>query len=209
MIVIRTNHDLQTNYLYEYTKPVIKVAENKGFEVTILEGKEISEAILRKRIKNRKPKIIFFNGHGSEDALYADKKTIFIDTKSADVFKETITFTRACDSLLGLGKEAIKKGCFAFIGYKKKFFIARHHSTTCIPNKDQVAKPILECSNMVINELLKGKSVKQAVETSHVKATDHIVTLIYSKEPSAAATLSALIYNDQALSFEGDENKTI
>lgn len=50
MIIIRTNHDIQTNYLYTYSNELIKQAENK-FKVVKIEGKEINEKIIRRRIK--------------------------------------------------------------------------------------------------------------------------------------------------------------
>ena len=59
MIVIRTNHDIPTSYLFAYSEELIKEAEAKGFKVAKIEGKEISEATLRSRIKNRKPRFIF------------------------------------------------------------------------------------------------------------------------------------------------------
>lgn len=203
MIVIRSDHDLQTGYLYPYTIPIIEIAKIK-YNVVIIENKDISETNLRKRIRTRRPSSIFFNGHGSSDAFYDINNNIFIGTKSADVFEGTITFARACDSLKILGKEAIKKGCIAFIGYKNKFFIARHHSRTCKPDKDPVARVGLECSNLVMVELLKGKNVKEAIEGSHNATSDKIVELVYSKEPWAGASLRALVYNDLSLGFEGD-----
>ncbi|MFA4887309.1 MAG: hypothetical protein WC595_03795 [Candidatus Nanoarchaeia archaeon] len=205
MIVIRMNHDLQTGDLYAFTVPVIKLAEQKGYTVTILENEEVSETNLRKRIRTRRPSFIFFNGHGSAEALYDAHLKEFINLKSADVFKDTITFTRACDALSKLGREAVKKyGCIAFIGYKKKFFIARANNTTCKPLQDPIIQPILESSNVVANELLKGKTVEEAVFASRKASADQILKLIYSKEPLAVASLQALMYNDMSLDFEGE-----
>ena len=209
MIVIRTNHDLQTSYLYESTKEIIKFAENKNFKVNILEENEITEQNIRKRIKTRKPSIIFFNGHGSTKELYDNNEEIFISMKSADVFKDTITFARACDSLKELGKEAVKKGCYSFIGYKNKFFIARYHDTTCKPKDDPVAKPILECSNNIVKDLIKNKTVNEAINNSHELTADYILKLIFSQELWAPATLQALIYNDKSLDYEGDKNAKV
>lgn len=204
MIIIRSNHDLQTSYLYYYTHSIIKFAESRGYRVIILENEGVSEENLRKRIKTKKPSFIFFNGHGSEEAIFDFKKNAFIDKKSADVFKETITFSRACDCLKILGEEAVNKGCLAFIGYNNKFFVARHHSATCRPENDPVAKPVLECSNLIMVELLKGKNVEEVIQSSHNMAADNILKLIYSKELGAGASLRAVIWNDMSLSFKGN-----
>ncbi len=203
MFVIRTNHDTQTNYLYSYTKPIIKLAEQKGIKVTIIENEEISEQNLRKRIKSQKPKLIFFNGHGTEDAIYNYYDKPFINSNSSDVFKETITFARACDCVNLLGKKAVDRGCLAFIGYRNKFFVSKQHNATCKPEQDRIAKPVLDCSNIVMNELIKGKTVDEAVNKAHEFAADQILKLIYSEDPWFSATLRALIYNDKGLHFEG------
>lgn len=209
MIIIRTNHDLQTSYLYKWTEYIIKKAEQRGFKVIRIEGEKINQKDIGKIIKKIKPAFILFNGHGSSTALFDNKKNEFITIESAYLFKNTVTFTRACDCLNLLGFEAVNKGCRAFIGYRKKFWIARSHPRESQPLKDTIAQPILECSNAVIEELLKGKTVAEAIDISHQKAVDYILDLIQSKEPLAIASLRAVIANDAALGFHGDASATI
>ena len=209
MIVIRTKHDIQTTYLYHYSKELIKEAKSKGFKIAQIEGDEISEATLRSRINNRKPKFIFFNGHGSDTALFDNKGKEFINTKSADVFGDTVTYTIACSCLGGLGTVAVDKGCYAFVGYKKPFWIARDHKFESRPFEDNVAKPIIECSNVIVRSLIKGNTVSESIRKSHEKAVDNILKLIYSKELLAPASLQALVFNDSALNFKGESSAKI
>lgn len=70
--------------------------------------------------------------------------------------------------------------------------------------KDRIAKPIIECSNIIVKSLIKGNTVEESIKKSHEKAADNILKLIYSKEPLAPASLQALVYNDWALSFKGE-----
>lgn len=205
MIIVRTNHDTPTFYLFKWSDVIIEEAKNRGFTVNKLEGDNITEENLKGRIKSRQPSLIFFNGHGSKNSLINNQKKEFINLDSADVLKNTITFARACECLIELGPDAVKKGCNAFIGYRKKFWIARQHKWECNPLRDPVAKPILECSNIIMRELLKGKTVKDAVEKSHEHAERSIMELIYSKEPLASPSLQAIVANDSALGFEGDD----
>lgn len=209
MIVIRANHDISTSYLFTFSEELIREAEMKGFKVAKIEDDEISEAILRSRIKNQKPKFIFFSGHGNDTSLFDNQKKEFLNTHSADVFKETVTYAIACSCLVRLGQSAIDKGCYAFIGYKKPFWIARDHKYESTPLKDRVAKPIIECSNVIVNSLIKGNTVEESVKKSHEKALDNILKLIYSKEPLAPASLQALVSNDEALSFKGEASAEI
>jgi len=208
MIIIRASYDNQTTYLYQWSEAIIDEAKARGFKVDRIEGKDINEKNIRSRIRNRRPEIIFFNGHGSKTSLISDKEE-FINLQSADVFNSTITFTRACDCLVGLGPKAVEKGCKAFIGYRRKFWIAREHKWECTPLKDPLAKPILEGSNIIMTELLKGKTVKESVEKSHEHANKSIMELIYSKEPLASASLQAIMFNDGALGIEGDANAKV
>jgi len=209
MIVIRTNHDVQTNYLYAWSESLIKEAELKGFNVTTMEGRDITEKVLRSRIQNKKPSFIFFNGHGNAKRIFNNENKPFIDISSSDVFEKTITFARACGCLKELGRDAVRKGCNSFVGYKNNFWIVRHHKFECVPLKDGVARPILECSNTIVKELIKGNTVGQAVKKSHEKSADYIIKLIYSKEPLAIASLQALVANDSALGFEGTDSAKI
>lgn len=209
MIIIRSNHDIPTSYLYIYSEELIEEAEKKGFKVAKIEGDEISEATLRGRIKNRKPKFIFFSGHGSNNSLYDNQGKEFVDIGSADIFKDTVTYAIACSCLEGLGSAAIEEGCFSFIGYKKPFWIARDHKYETRPLEDNIAKPILECSNIVVKSLLKGNTVSESIRKSHEKAADNIIKLVYSKEPLAPASLQALVSNDEALSFKGESSAKI
>ena len=209
MIVIRANHDISTPYLFAFSEELIREAEEKGFKIAKIEGNEISEETLRSRIKHRKPKFIFFNGHGSDTSIFDNQGQEFINIPSADVFKETVSYTIACNCLINLGSAAIKKGCYAFIGYKKPFWIARDHKFESTPLRDRIAKPIIECSNVIVKSLIKGNTVEESIKKSHEKAVDNILKLIYSKEPLAPASLQALVSNDEALSFKGDASAKI
>ena len=208
MIVIRTKHDIPTNYLYYYTEELIEKAQEKGFKVKIVEH-QLEEKVLRNIIKKLKPTFIFFNGHGSSTALFNEKYEEFITVHVSDLFQKTITFARACSCLQELGESAVSQGCNAFIGYKQPFWIARNHKSECHPLRDPVAKPILLASNIIVEELLKGKTVQESVEKSHAKSADYILDLLFSKEPLASASLQALVANDAALDFKGKSDAVI
>ncbi len=72
-----------------------------------------------------------------------------------------------------------------------------------------MARPIIECSNIIPKEIIKGRKVSEAVEKSHERSAEHIFKLIYSKEPLAIASLQALAANDSCLGYEGDGEANI
>ncbi len=206
MLLIRCNHDLQTSYLYSYTDELVAYAKEHHVSVTIIEDRQMDANSIASRIQKTKPRLIFFNGHGSKTALFNSGQDECINIESAQLFEHTIAYTIACDALISLGSAAVAKGCDAFIGYDKPFWIARNHKYESRPLEDPVAKPILECSNLIVKSLLKGNTVGESIRKSREKAADNIMKLVFSKELLAPASLQALIANDEALGFKGDES---
>lgn len=203
MIIVRTNCDLATEYTYAWTEPIITEAESRGFKVVLVQGKEVSMQHFNKRIDKIKPKLIMFNGHGSKNCFYDNNWEELMNLDSVRLLKDSITFARACDCLIELGSKAVQEGCPAFIGYSRKFMIPRWHSQTCKPLSDPAARPVMECSNSVVLELLKNKTVEEAVVKSHELSERVMMDLIYSDEPFASATLQSVVHNDSSLDFKG------
>ena len=195
---------MATEYTFAWSDLLIKEAELKNMPLTKIEGQEVNFENIERRIKKIKPKTIFFNGHGNSNAFYDNAKKELINLNNSSLLAGTITFARSCESLVNLGPISVQNGCRAFIGYNLKFLIPRFHKTTCKPLQDPVAKPVMECSNKIFEELLKGNSVQEAVEKSHQFAERMILDLIYSPEPYASASLFALSNNDSSLDFCGN-----
>ncbi len=206
MILIRTNHDPPTSYMYHWSDLVIAEAEKRNFEVIRIENDGLTRENIYKRIKKHQPKFIFLNGHGG-DGMFLNKGTVLIDTTDViqhKILSQTITYSRSCDCLSGMGKVAVQNGCKAFVGYKKKFWFVRLHEYETRPLKDPIATPLLEASNIIAISLLKGKTVKDAVNDSHEYAVKKILELIYSSDPWATMALQPLVVNDRLLAYEGN-----
>lgn len=204
LLLIRTDNDTQTNYLYVWSEYVIQEAEKRQINIFRLESNDINKKEFEKRIRKHNPAFVFFNGHGTKTSFLDNNKEEFLNVDSVSCLKGTIAFARACDSLKVLGVEAIKKGCASFIGYKQKFWIARLHEMASRPLSDPVARAILDGSNLIASGLLKGKTTRESVNSSHEYAAKTILRLISSKDPFTSPTLAAIIHNDSNLDFEGD-----
>jgi len=209
MILIRTDHDEGTHYLYKACDSLISLAERNGFKVANIEGTGINLENIRKRMKKKKPKLIFFNGHGSDSALFDNNKHEFLKVSDASLFKDTITYTRACSCLVKLGKKAVDNGCRAFIGYTKNLWIPKLSGYISRPLKDPVAKPVMESSNEIVKQLIKGNSVQESVEKSQKVSMRYITELIYSNDLYKGASLPALVNNLAALDYYGDAKAII
>jgi hypothetical protein len=209
ILFICADHDTATHYLNKLTEPLMEDAEGRGYRVDRVKGKDENFRNIGKRINRGKYSLICFNGHGTDSAFHDNKRREFLNLSTAHLLKDTVTFARACNTLKRLGLKAVKQGCEAFIGYKSKLWVVRYHSSECNPEKDPIATKIIGCSNTVVHELLKQKTVKEAVEESHAHSAKEIRELIYSNEPLFSPALAALLMNDESLGFHGDPNTRI
>lgn len=202
MLVIRTNHDIATHYIYAACESVIALARKKGFSVVDIASDKVEHSYIKKRFQ-AKPKFVFMNAHGTAKSLLNKEKEV-LTTEDAHLFTDTIAYARSCDCVQELGHQAVKEGCRAFIGYKREFVLPRLAGYASRPLSDPVAQPVLEASNTVAELLVRGKTVKESVMKSHEVASKHIVDLIYARDPYMTATLPALVGNDAVLTYEGD-----
>ena len=209
MIVVRTNHDPVTYCLYHWTKPLLDLAEKKRFDVVSIEGEQVTGENIRSRVSKRNPGFFFFNGHGSVSSMYGNRSEEVIGLDDADIFTDRVVFARACDCLVKLGKEAVNKGCKSFIGYNKKFWILSLNEMATRPLQDPLTKPIMENSNLVVEELIKGRTVKESVDKGHEHAAKLILDLAFSDDPYKSPALAAIVNNDAALDYEGEASARI
>ncbi|MBI3052141.1 hypothetical protein HYY74_06850 [Candidatus Woesearchaeota archaeon] len=184
MITILTDHDIGSRYLKKYTQSVIEQAKKK-FDVVVLECKELNKENVKNRIKKHGPSFIFFNGHGTSSSMMKNEDEELLGLNDKDCFSNSVTFARACDCLKELGKEAVKYGCKAFIGYKNEFWIAHLNEMESRPLQDPLAKPVIETSNIIAEELIKGKTVVEAVNKSHENVAKLISKIMFSDDPKA------------------------
>lgn len=204
LLLTRSRHDIGNQYLYEYCEEVLKDAESLGWKADSVENEKNNGRELQSRLSKTNPDFIFFNGHGNDGAVFGHKNEALVDSASAHVLGNRVVFARSCSALNLLGKEAVKKGCRAFIGYAGQFLIPRTNEYESTPLRDKTARPVLEVSNLVGKLLLKGDTVGQAVDAAQQKAADLMLKMLASQEPYDAATFRALHQNYSVLSFVGD-----
>lgn len=125
LLVTRPNYDEATTYLFHWCKPVIKMAINKGYKVVDIIGNKANKNDFESRVKKIKPNLIFFNGHGTETEIFGqDGETLINANEKMDILRNTIIYSRSCNSGKILGKNCIDKGITSFIGYTEPFIFA-------------------------------------------------------------------------------------
>ncbi len=208
LLITRSRHDLGNQYLYSYSRELIKEAEDHLWQVNRAEDENNNEKEIKTRISKNKPKLVIFNGHGNERTIYGHNDKPAINLDGTRVLDKTIVFARCCGAIKVLGKKAIKEGCIAFIGYTDDFTIPHVNEYAANPLEDPTAKPVLEVSNTVAKSLIKGSSAEEAVENSRKKAEKLILKMLESNEPYDSPALMALIENQEYLKIEGKLNSS-
>lgn len=206
MLATRSTHDKANNYLYSFTEQIIKEAESKGWKVDSMDAGKNTRSELESRLKKNKPNLIIANGHGNDKQLCGHKNEVILDEHNIQLTADVVVFTRSCNSLAGLGKNAVEKGCKSFIGYRGKFLLPRVREWEAKPLGDPAAAPVLDVSNTVPLSLLKGASTEEAVQNCHYHANKLIIKMLTTEEPYYNAALRALVHNDRVLGFEGDSD---
>ena len=111
--------------------------------------------------------------------------------------------------MIGLGKAAVENGSRAFIGYKGKFTIWWINEDISKPLDDPAVQIALTASNQVPISLIKGNSVREAVENSKKNAESKMLELLISNEPYSGSALRSLISHYFLLDFKGNPDARI
>lgn len=164
-LITRPTHDLITSYLHDFSKEIVKtVKETKDIHVTDLEGPAAIRLNLEKSLIKEEPGLVFLNGHGDRKRVAGHEDEIILDEKNINLGKDKIIYALSCDSLEDLGEIAIDIGAKAYIGYKARFMMVRDPSRDCSPNKDKNALPFRRACSAMINSLVFGLPVSEAIE---------------------------------------------
>jgi len=169
LLITRPNHDPTTNYLYYWSKIVIKIAKEKGFAIMDLYGKKANKDTLESYIRLRNPKFLFFNGHGSASIIagYDDEILIEDSLVCKSLLCDKTIYSRSCKSAAVLEKIMVTKGkAAAFIGYIKNFGFLTRNGFETKPLEDTAARIVLEPSNLIPIAILKGNTAQEANDRS-------------------------------------------
>ncbi|MBI5393116.1 hypothetical protein HZA96_04555 [Candidatus Woesearchaeota archaeon] len=185
LLVTRPKHDIPTSYLYDFSNAIVKtVKEINGMHITTIEGDSANRVNFEKSLAKENYGLL----------------NVFLT-------KERIVYALACDSLELLGKTAIEQGTKAYIGYKARFMLVVDPTRFTSPNKDSNALPFRKACNRLINSLISGLPVANAIELTKKEYISSIRSLGTSKDdPYGDVPLIrfALAWNLEFLDMCGD-----
>jgi len=189
LLLTRPRYDRPTHYLFYWAGLLIEEAKKKGVQVIDLNREKAIKKKLRSYLAKQPVDTVILNGHGSPEAVAGEDNEIILSTgNGTKLLKNKIIFVRACDAGAMLGKEIIQMGAKGFIGYIQPFMFLIDKDSFNKPLEDELAAPILECSNQVGISLIKGRSATEAQKDSLDKYTETI-----DKYSSSEATNSFLL----------------
>lgn len=162
ILITRPNYDPGTNYLFYWSRSVIDFAEKRKVRVLDLSSEKANKKDFVSYIRKHNPKLIFFNGHGSQKSVMGQDDEVLVDVNESPILSGAIIYARSCEAAGKLGPQSVKNGAVAFIGYTKKFTIGYAPEKITRPLEDSVAKLFLEPSNLIPISILKGDSVGNA-----------------------------------------------
>lgn len=207
-LITRPNHDIITSYLHDFSKQIVKITkETKDIHVTDLEGPDATRDNLERSLIKEDPNLVFLNGHGDRKRVAGHKNEIILDSNNVNMTKGRIIYALSCDSLENLGKEAVDKGAISYIGYKAKFMLVRDPSREATPDKDKNALPFKRACSAMINSLVFGSTVEEAIKKTKEEYIHSIKSYGTSEDdPYGDIPLIrfALAWNLEFLDMHGD-----
>ena len=210
-LITRPSHDKETSYLYSFSKAIVEIVKkDKNIRLTELSMKNANRKELEKSLLTKDSTLIFLNGHGNSETVFGHSNKAILDAKNISLTKNKIVYALACDSLISLGKLAIKKGAKAYIGYKNEFMWVGDPTKSTVPDKDKNSVPFRRVCHSLSYSLLEGMSVQEAVNKTKELYKKLIKTYGTSKDTfgDAPAIGLALSWDLSALDYEGEAKAT-
>ncbi len=189
LLLTRPRYDTPTHYLFYWAGLLVDEAKKNGVKVIDLDKGKAKKKKLHSYLAKQPIDTVILNGHGNQEAVAGEDNEIILSTgDGTKLLKSKTIFVRACDAGAILGKEIMQQGARGFIGYVQPFIFPSDKDSFNKPLEDELAAPVLECSNQVGTSLIKGKSVSEAHKDSLDKYTKAI-----DKYSSSEATNSFLL----------------
>lgn len=188
LLLTRPRYDTPTHYLFYWSSFLINKAQKKGVKVIDLNKDKAKREKLHSYLEKQPVDVVILNGHGSQEEVFGQEEIILSTGNGTKLLKDKTIFVRACNAGAILGKEIMAMGAKGFIGYVQPFVFPVDRDSITKPLEDELARPVLECSNQVGFSLIKGKSAEEANKDSLDKYIEAI-----NQYSSSQATNSFLL----------------
>jgi len=206
-LITLPDYEIATRYASKWAELTIKFTTLK---VIKLSQKKANKKTVSSFLKKQPVKLVMFNGHGDESTIYGNDDEVLIKSGlNEDLLNSKIVYAVACSCAAILGPSSVKKGCKAFIGYKRPFMFAGWGNAHN-PILDDRAKPFFESSNLIVTSLMKGCTVEESCNKSKQLIQNSISQLLSSQATNDdRMDASMLFWNSTNLTYSGNGKSDI
>lgn len=170
-ILIVTNDETITTQFGDYYSNIIyNYIYNRGYTPIKIKNPVLKQ--LYKALKTYNPKLIIFWGvHGGTKSILTNNDNVTVGIESYDEaistkiygrnthwFRNKIIYALSCWSGRELGRELVRDGAKAFIGYENPFFFIASSTNVLY---DESSKPFFEANIIGIKRLVDGYTINQ------------------------------------------------
>ncbi|QQG39674.1 MAG: hypothetical protein HYS81_04875 [Candidatus Aenigmatarchaeota archaeon] len=178
-LVTRPEHDDTTHYLSAWCKETVDLAEGKGIKVLDLRREKANKEEVESMLRKHEPALVVLNGHGDENTVTGHKNIPVVQKgENEGVLKSRIVYAISCSSAKKLGPASVDAGAISYIGYDDDFVFFYEPAKISKPLHDETAKLFLKPSQILIEALIKGNSVKESVERARALMQDELRRLL-------------------------------
>jgi hypothetical protein len=184
-LLVRPEHDDTTHFLSAYARETAKTAEKNGFAIVDIDREKANRKEVEGRLEKMKPRVVFFNGHGNERSIMGHKHQLLIVAgENEDILSDKIVYAISCKSAAELGPSAVAAGCESFVGYDDDFIFLYSPEHLTHPLQDETARLFLLPSNRMMDSLLKGNNVEEAVTRCKEQFREHLLKVAGAEDSS-------------------------
>ena len=177
-LITRPEHDDTTHYLSKWCEETITLARNKGLKVLDLHREKAVRKEFEERIDKLSPHLIVLNGHGDADKVTGNnKEPILVAGDNEGLLRDKIVYAISCSSAKLLGPKSIEKGTLNYSGYDDDFIFFYDPNNMTKPLSDETAKLFLEHSNLFIESMIKGNTIRDSKQRAENKLRENIIKL--------------------------------
>ena len=177
-LLTRPEHDDTTYYLSKWCEETIKLATKKGLKVIDLHREKAVKEEFEERIDKLSPHLVVLNGHGDTDKVTGNnKEPILVAGDNEGLLKDKIVYAISCSSAKLLGPKSIEKGAINYSGYDDDFIFFYDPNNTTRPLSDETAKLFLEHSNLFIDSMIKGNTIRESKQRAENRLRENIIKL--------------------------------
>lgn len=210
LLITRPEYEAPTLYLSKWSEKIIKEADNKGIKVIDLHREKVNKDRVVGTLEKTNAKLVVFNGHGSDVAIYGQDDKPVLEMSDTKVVKDKIIYARACKSAGILGNNAVASGAISYLGYTEDFIFFRNKNSERHPLEDKTVEQFLEPSNYIPISLLKGHTTGEANNRPKNLFRKNIEKLIITGPNSSDyQTIRGLLWDMQNQVCLGDKNATL